>query len=37
MIKLIASDIDETLVDKDKNVPERNRIAIQKAQEKASS
>lgn len=34
MIKLVASDIDETLVDQDKNVPERNRIAIKKAQEK---
>lgn len=33
MIKLIASDIDETLVDKNKNVPQRNREAIAKAQE----
>lgn len=33
MIKLVASDIDETLVDHDKNVPQRNVDAIKKAQE----
>ena len=33
MIKIIASDIDETLVDKNKNVPQRNTEAIAKAQE----
>lgn len=32
-IKLIASDIDETLVDQLKNVPQRNREAIARAQE----
>ena len=31
MIKLVASDIDETLVDHDKNVPQRNVDAIKKA------
>ncbi len=33
MIKLIASDVDETLVDSQKNVPSRNVAAIKKAQE----
>lgn len=33
MIKLVASDIDETLVDIDKNVPQRNIDAIKKAKE----
>jgi cof-like hydrolase len=33
MVKLIASDIDETLVDEFKNVPERNREAIAKAEQ----
>ena len=32
MVKLIASDIDETLVDELKNVPQRNREAIAKAE-----
>lgn len=36
MIKLVASDVDETLVDQDKNVPERNRIAIKRLKKKAS-
>lgn len=34
MIKLITSDIDETLVDDAKNVPMRNRTAIDQAQDK---
>lgn len=33
MVKLIASDIDETLVDELKNVPQRNREAIAKAEQ----
>ena len=33
MIKLIASDIDETLVDQNKNVPQRNKDAIARAQD----
>lgn len=34
MIKLIASDIDETIIDHDRLVPERNKKAIKAAQEK---
>lgn len=34
MIKLIASDIDETLVDQNKKVPQKNKEAIEKAKEK---
>lgn len=34
MIRLITSDIDETLVDDVKNVPEKNRLAIAKAEQK---
>lgn len=30
MIKLIASDIDETLISRDQKVPERNKEAIKK-------
>lgn len=36
MIKIIASDIDETLVDSKKNVPERNVRAIASAEEKGT-
>ena len=34
MIKLIASDIDETIISKDQKVPERNKKAIKQAIEK---